>query len=133
MLENFIGLNLIHFAGIIVLGIGLSIGVKYAIDRNLISEWMRIFLAYGVGITLFMLSVRLKKKYHVLSAILFNGAMASLYFTSYAAYVYYSMFSFPLAFIIMITLTCYTVYQALIYNRSEIAMLGRQVPMEYHF
>ena len=36
--ENFIGLRLIHLVGIVVLVIGLSIGVKYAIDANLISQ-----------------------------------------------------------------------------------------------
>src|SRR5688500_7086074 len=35
--ENFIGLRLIHLVGIVILVIGLSIGVKYAIDKNLIS------------------------------------------------------------------------------------------------
>src|SRR5438309_8578189 len=43
-LENFIGLRLINLIGIIVLVIGLSIGVKYAVDRNLVSESMRIAL-----------------------------------------------------------------------------------------
>jgi uncharacterized membrane protein len=123
-LENFIGLRLINFIGIIVLVIGLSIGVKYAIDRNLISEGMRITLAYLAGIVLYVLSFQLKKKYVLFSAILFSGGMASLYFTTYAAYVYYSMFSFALAFIIMIVLTVYTVYEAIRYNRQEIALLG---------
>jgi uncharacterized membrane protein len=123
-LENFIGLRLIHFVGIIVLVIGLSIGVKYAIDRNLISEGLRIGLAYAAGGLLFFLSMRLKKNYSLFSAILFSGGMASLYFTTYAAYVYYSMLSFPLAFLIMIALTVYTVFEAIRYNREEIAMLG---------
>jgi uncharacterized membrane protein len=122
--ENFIGLRLIHLVGIVVLVIGLSIGVKYAIDRNLISEGMRIALAYAAGVALFVLSVRLRSKYEAFSAILFSGAMASVYFTTYAAYVYYAMLPFALAFIIMIGLTCYTVYQALSYNRKEIALLG---------
>jgi uncharacterized membrane protein len=123
-LENFIGLRLINFIGIIVLVIGLSIGVKYAIDRNLISEGLRITLAYLAGLILYVLSVQLKKKYTLFSAILFSGGMASLYFTTYAAYVYYNMFSFPFAFIIMIALTVYTVYEAIRYNRQEIALLG---------
>jgi len=50
--------------------------------------------------------------------------MASLYFTTYGAFVYYSMFSFALAFVLMIVLTLFTVYQALTYNRQEIAVLG---------
>jgi len=123
-LENFIGLRLINFIGIIVLVIGLSIGVKYAIDRNLISEGMRIILAYLAGIVLYVLSLRLRKKYTLFSAILFSGGMASLYLTTYAACVYYSMFSFALAFIIMVVLTVYTVYEAISYNRQEIALLG---------
>ena len=123
-LENFIGLRLINFIGIIVLVIGLSIGVKYAIDRNLISEGMRITLAYLAGIALYVLSLRLRKKYTLFSAILFSGGMASLYFTTYGAYVYYNMFSFILAFAIMVVLTVYTVYEAIRYNRQEIALLG---------
>lgn len=123
-LENFIGLRLIHFIGIIVLVIGLSIGVKYAIDRDLISEQMRIALAYLAGIILYLLSLRLKKKYNLFSAILFSGGMASLYFTTYGAYVYYNMFSFGFAFLIMVLLIIYTVYEAIHYNRQEIALLG---------
>jgi uncharacterized membrane protein len=123
-LENFIGLRLIHLIGIIVLVIGLSIGVKYAIDRNLISEFVRIGLAYAAGAVLFFLSVRLKKKYQLFSAILFSGAMASLYFTTYGAFVYYGMMPFATAFILMALLTVFTVLQALRYNRQEIALLG---------
>jgi uncharacterized membrane protein len=122
--ENFIGLRLINFIGIIVLVIGLSIGVKYAIDRNLISEGMRITLAYLAGFVLYLLSVQLKKNYALFSAVLFSGGMASLYFTTYAAHVYYNMFSFALAFLIMVALTFYTVYEAIKYNRREIALLG---------
>src|SRR5688572_643763 len=123
-LENFIGLKLIHFIGIIVLVIGLSIGVKYAIDQELISESMRIMLAYAAGALLFFLSIQTRKKYAGFSAILLSGAMASLYFTTYGAHVYYNMFGFASAFIIMIILTVYTVYQAISYNRQEIALLG---------
>lgn len=123
-LENFIGLRLIHLVGIVVLVIGLSIGVKYAIDRQLMSETTRILLAYGAGLLLYAVSWRLRKKYAPFSAILFSGAMASLYFTSYAAFVYYHLFPFPVAFVLMIVLTVFTVYHALTYNRQEIAVLG---------
>jgi uncharacterized membrane protein len=123
-LENFIGLRLIHFIGIVVLVIGLSIGVKYAIDRDLISEGLRIAFAYIAGIVLYGFSLRLKKAYTVFSAILFSGAMASVYFTTYAAHVYYNMFPFPVAFVIMVALTIYTTWEASRYNRQEIALLG---------
>jgi uncharacterized membrane protein len=123
-LENFIGLRLIQFIGIIVLVIGLSIGVKYAIDRNLISTFLRIVLAYLAGLLLYGFSVRLKKNFSLFSALLFSGGMASLYFTTYAAYAYYAMFPFAVSFGIMIALTVYAVYEAIRYDRQEIALLG---------
>jgi uncharacterized membrane protein len=123
-LENFIGLRLIHFVGIVVLVIGLSIGVKYAIDKQLISEIARIVLAYSAGIILYLLSWRLKKKYQLFSAILFSGAVASLYFTTYSAFVYYGFFSFAVTFLLMVGFTVYTAYESIHYNRQEIAVLG---------
>jgi uncharacterized membrane protein len=108
----------------VALVIGLSIGVKYAIDKELISEAMRIVLAYAAGVALFLFSWRLKKKYQLFSAILFSGSMASVYFTTYAAFVYYNFFPVYIAFGIMTALTIYTVMQAISYNRQEIAVLG---------
>jgi uncharacterized membrane protein len=123
-LENFIGLKFIHLAGIIVLVTGLSIGVKYAIDQNLISPVTRIILAYLAGLVLYGLSVQLKKLYNLFSAILFSGGMASLYFTTYGACVYYNLLPGWLAFALMVLMTIYTAYTAIRYNRQEIAVLG---------
>lgn len=123
-LEKFIGLRLLHFCGIIALVIGISIGVKYAIDKDLISPAIRIALAYVAGISLYFLSIRLKKKYLVFSAILLSGAMASLYFTSFAAFAYYQLISGGLAFALMLCITAFTIYSAIKYNRQEIAILS---------
>jgi uncharacterized membrane protein len=123
-LENFIGLKLIHFVGIIVLVVGLSIGVKFVIDKELIAPVMRISLAYLAGLLLYFLSWRLRKKYELFSAILFSGGMASLYFTTYAAFVYYGFFRFEVTFLLMAVFTIYTCYEAIRYNRQEIAILG---------
>ncbi|MFT3979083.1 MAG: DUF2339 domain-containing protein [Ferruginibacter sp.] len=123
-LENFIGLKLIHFVGIVVLFIGLSIGVKYAIDINLISPAMRIILAYAAGLALLILSFRLRNKYELFSLILFSGAMATFYFTTYGAFEFYALLGRIPAFAIMLALTIFTVYTAITYNRSVIAVLG---------
>jgi len=123
-LEGFIGLKLLHLVGIVVLVIGISIGVKYAVDQELISPFARIMLAYTAGIILYFLSLKLKKKFALFSAILFSGAMASLYFTTYAAFVYYHLFPFGVAFIAMAVITIFTAYTAIRYDRQEIAILG---------
>ena len=122
--ENFIGLKLINFVGIIVLIIGLTIGVKYIIDVNLISPAMRIVLTYVAGLAMFFISLSLRKKYEVFSMILFSGSMASVYFTTYAACEYYTLIPGTIAFALMLSLTCFTVYNAIKYNRQEIAILG---------
>jgi len=123
-LENFIGLKIINLVGIIVLLIGISIGVKYAIDKNLITPLARIILAYNASAGLFILSILLKKNYKGFSAILFSGAMASAYFTTYGAFTYYNLFSQTLCFIIMVIIAIYTAIQSLKYNRQIIAIPG---------
>jgi uncharacterized membrane protein len=123
-LENFIGLKIINLVGIIVLLIGISIGVKYAIDKNLITPFARIVLAYAAGAGLFILSLILRKNYEGFSAILFSGAMASAYFTTYGAFTYYNLLSQTLCFIIMAVIAVYTAIQSLKYNRQSIAVPG---------
>ncbi|HEX4957222.1 MAG TPA: DUF2339 domain-containing protein [Lacibacter sp.] len=123
-LEQFIGLKLLNLIGIIVLLIGVVIGVKFAIDKNLISPFVRIVLAYIAGGLLFGLSVYLREKYEAFSAILFSGAMAAFYFTTYGAFDFYSLLSQPVAFAMMVLLTVFTVYTSLKYNRQEIAVLA---------
>jgi uncharacterized membrane protein len=123
-LEQFIGLKLLNLIGIIVLLIGVVIGVKFAIDKNLISPFVRILLAYMAGGILFGLSVYLQSKYEAFSAILFSGAMAVFYFTTYGAFDFYNILSRPVSFAIMVLLTVFTVYTSLKYNRQEISILA---------
>ena len=123
-IEQFIGTNLINKIGMFVVIIGVGIGVKYAIDNNLISPAMRIVLGYLTGGVLTYLALRLKKKYFNFSAVLFSGAMAIYYFITYAAYTYYSFYPHSLTFILMVLFTVLTVFLALNYNQQVIAHYG---------
>ncbi|MCK3683145.1 DUF2339 domain-containing protein [Maribellus sp. YY47] len=122
--EQFIGTNLINKIGMIVVIIGVGIGAKYAIDNNLISPLMRIALGYLVGGILAFFAVRLKEKYFNFSAVLFSGGMAIFYFISYAAYTYYNLFPYVVAFLLMVLFTVFTVALALYYDRQVIAHFG---------
>ncbi|RIJ45678.1 DUF2339 domain-containing protein [Maribellus luteus] len=122
--EQFVGTNLINKIGMIVVIIGVGIGAKYAIDNNLISPLMRILLGYLVGGILAFFAVRLKENYFNFSAVLFSGAMAIFYFISYAAYTYYSLFPYVVAFLLMVLFTVFTVALALYYDRQVIAHFG---------
>lgn len=123
-LEKFIGENLVSKAGILVLILGVAIGAKYAVDRDLVSPLTRIILGALTGTTLMVLAFWLKKKYGNFSAVLVSGGIAILYFMSYAAYSFYGLFSQQLAFGIMTVFTLFSVFIATWYNRQFIAHIG---------
>jgi hypothetical protein len=123
-LEKFVGENLINKIGIIIIVLGVGIGAKYAIDNNLISPLMRIILGYSVGVGLLLFALRLKAGYQNFSAVLLSGAIAIIYFITYAAHSFYGIFHELTAFIIMVLTTIFTVLSAIQYNRQIIALLG---------
>lgn len=123
-LEKFIGENLLSKIGIVILVVGVAIGAKYAIDRNLISPLMRIILGYAFGFGLLGFALKLKPKYLNFSAVLLSGAMAIMYFITYFAYSLYALFSQSSAFALMLIFTGFTVAAAINYNRQVIAHIG---------
>nr|WP_314560258.1 DUF2339 domain-containing protein [uncultured Capnocytophaga sp.] len=122
--ERFIGQNLLSKIGIAILLIGVFIGVKYSIDRDLISREMRLVLGYAVGAGLFVTGAMLKKKYENFSAILVSGAMATFYFVTFVAYSVFEFFPQALAFVLMFVFTAFTVLASLSYNQVTIALIG---------
>lgn len=122
--EETIGARWFSIIGIIVLVLGVAIGVKYAIDKDLINETTRLVLGYLVGGIILSLALVYKKKYDVFSAILLSGAMAIMYFTTYIGYSHYHFYSAPVAFVIMAFFTGFTVFAAHVYNYEIIALIG---------
>ena len=122
--EKFIGENLISKIGILILIIGVGIGAKYAIDNQLISPLTRIILGYLVGAGLLAFAIKLKTKYEKFSAVLVSGAVAIMYFITYAAYDFYALIPQALAFALMVVFTSFTVVAAIKYNRQVIAHFG---------
>lgn len=122
--EAFIGGKLITIIGIIILVIGLGIGVKYAVDNGMIGPLGRIAIAYLAGGTLIAIAFKLKENYKAFSAVLLSGGMASLYFTTFAAYSMYNLFPREAAFGIMLVFTAFTVFAATMYNLQVIGIIG---------
>ena len=122
--EKFIGENLISKIGIAITVIGVAIGAKYSIEHDLISPLTRIILGYLAGLALLGVGIKLKEKFENYSAVLVSGAMAIVYFITYAAYDYYQLFPQTLAFVLMVIFTAFTVLAALQYNRQVIALIG---------
>ena len=123
-LEKFIGENLISKIGIVILIIGVGIGAKYAIDHQLISPLTRIILGYLVGLGLLGFAIRLKKQYENVSAVLFSGSMAIMYFITFAAYSFFDLFPAAATFTLMVLFTLVAVGAAMLYDRQVIAHIG---------
>ncbi|MBC7884980.1 MAG: DUF2339 domain-containing protein [Saprospiraceae bacterium] len=122
--EKLIGENLINKLGIGITILGVAIGAKYSIDNDLISPLTRIILGYLMGIGLMGLGMKLKKNYHNYSAVLVSGAIAIMYFITYAAYSFYGLFPIELAFAMMVLFTIFSVVTATHYNKQVIAHIG---------
>ena len=123
-LEKFIGENLISKLGILITIIGVVIGAKYSIEHNLISPLTRIILGYLVGIGLLGFGIKLKEKYENYSAVLVSGAIAIMYFITFAAYDFYDLIPQLMAFALMVLFTIFTVIAALNYDKQVIALIG---------
>lgn len=122
--EEKIGARWFSIIGIITLVLGLAIGVKYAIDKELINETTRLVLGYLSGTLILGLALLYKKKYEVFSAVLLSGAMSVMYYTTYVGYSHYHFYQAPAAFIIMAVFTGFTVLAAHVYNYEIIALIG---------
>lgn len=122
--EQFIGGKLITIIGVLILVIGLGIFVKYAIDNDMIGAVGRVSLGIVAGSLLLGFAFRLKLGYAAFSAALLSGGMATLYFTIFAAYDFYHLLPSGLVFVLMVSLTGFTVFSAIMYNMQVIAVIG---------
>lgn len=122
--EEFIGKNLASKVGILVTIVGIFIGARFAIERDLISPGMRILLGYICGAALVGVAFWLKKKYTVYSSVLMGGGLCVLYIMTYIAWSFYQLLPQPVAFGTMVLLSGAIVYTALWYNQVIIAYLA---------
>jgi len=122
--EKFIGENLVSKLGILITIIGVIIGAKYSIDNELISPQTRIVLGYLTSVGLLAFGIKLKEKYESYSAVLVSGAIAIMYFITYAAHSYYDIFPQLVAFLLMVLFTIFTVIAAISYDKQIIAHIG---------
>ncbi|MBC8042595.1 MAG: DUF2339 domain-containing protein, partial [Rhizobacter sp.] len=122
--EEYVGGNLISKIGIAVLVIGLAFYVRYAIENNLINPLTRVVIGFAAGLTLLGFAIRLKEKYLAYSAVLLSGGMATIYFTTFAAYDFYKLIPRELAFGLMLVLMAFTVFAALQYDQEWIGIFG---------
>lgn len=123
-LEKFIGENLINKLGILILVLGISFFVKYAIDKDWITQPARVGIGILSGALVMAIAHQLKKNYAAFSAVLVAGAISVFYFTIYLAFHEYQLFTQTIAFSIMVVITAFSTLVSVSYNRQELAVLS---------
>ena len=123
-MEEYVGGKLAGIIGIIILVIAIAIGVKYAIDKDLINPLTRIIFGFLAGGILMTFAIILKKKYHLFSAIILGGAVSTLFFTAFSGHAFYEIYPRGFAFALMFLITAFTVFAAHSYNYEVIAVIG---------
>ncbi|CAH8283356.1 putative membrane protein DUF2339 [Mariniflexile fucanivorans] len=123
-LEKFIGENLINKIGILILVLGISFFVKYAIDKNWINEYARVGIGILCGSLVMGIAHKLKKNYAAFSSVMVAGAISIFYFTIAIAFHEYQLFNQTVAFVIMVVITAFSVLISVAYNRQELAVLS---------
>jgi uncharacterized membrane protein len=123
-LEKFIGENLINKIGILILVLGISYFVKYAIDKDWINEPARVGIGVLAGSLVLFIAHKLRKNYTAFSSVLVAGAIAIFYFTIAIAFHEYKLFGQEVAFAIMVVITAFSCLISLSYNRMELAILS---------
>jgi len=123
-LEKFIGENLISKFGILILVLGISFFVKFAIAKDWINEPARVGIGVLCGALVMGIAHKLKKNYAAFSSVLVAGAISIFYFTIAIAFHEYQLFSQTIAFVIMTVITVFSVLVSVSYNRQELAILS---------
>jgi uncharacterized membrane protein len=123
-LEKFIGENLANKIGIGILVLGIGFFVKFAIDKEWINVYGRVFIGILCGGILVGLAHKLRKTFTAFSSVLVGGGIAVLYLTITIAFHEYQIIGQTSAFLIMVFITSFTILLSISYNRIELAILA---------
>ncbi len=123
--EALIGGKLLNRIGALALIIGIGFFLKYAFDRNWITDTMRVCIGGAAGfLLLFGAALSHKKGFAVFSQGLVGAGIATLYLSVYATFSFYHLVSQPLAFLLMAAVTVIGFTQAFRYDSFAVALLG---------
>ena len=123
--EALIGGKLLNRIGALALIIGVGFFLKYAFDKNWITEWMRVTIGGLTGAAVLLLAARSHRKgLEIFAQGLVGAGIAILYLSVYASFNFYFLVSQPVAFVLMSGVTAITFTQAFKYNSLAVSLLG---------
>lgn len=123
--EALIGGKVLNRIGALALIIGIAYFLKFAFDRNWITETFRVLIGVAAGcISLFVAARTHRKGFQIFAQGLVGAGIAILYLSVYASFNYYALVSQPVAFLLMSVVTVVAFAQALRYDAPAVSLLG---------
>jgi uncharacterized membrane protein len=111
--------------GIIIMVLGIGYFLKYSFDRNWIGPAGRVAMAYTAGLAcLAGGDIARRRLTRMFGLYLTGGGIAVFYFSTFAAFQIYPLFSYATAFGSMIVITALACALALYYDAMWLAVLG---------
>ncbi|MDS3862181.1 DUF2339 domain-containing protein [Thermosynechococcaceae cyanobacterium BACA0444] len=110
--------------GIGLLLLGIVFLFKYALDQGWLTEYLLVGIGFLIGAGLLGLGWRLRPQRRALSQILAGGGLATFYITSFAAFQVLKVFSYPVAFGIMLAVTVAAFWLSLGEQQAVFSVLG---------
>jgi uncharacterized membrane protein len=105
-IEAAIGGRLLLYVGTVALVLGVAFFLKYAFDRNWITEWMRVALGAAGGLALIAGGLRFSRAgYAAYGQMLTGGGLGVLYLAVYAAFDFYGLIGRTTAFVLFVVVT----------------------------
>ncbi len=123
--EALIGGKLLNRIGALALIIGIGFFLKYAFDKNWITETMRVLIGSVIGMVLLFVGSRShKKEFRIFAQGLIGAGISILYLSVYASFNFYHLVPQVIAFSMMSVVTIITFSQAFKYNSLAVSVLG---------
>lgn len=116
-----IGSKLFTAVGVIALFIGIGFFLRYAFQKDLISESARIFLGVSIGAVIGVIGAVLRKKYASYGLALVGAGFGIVYISIYAAYAFYQLISIPTAMAFLVLVAACAIFAAVRLNSRSLA------------
>lgn len=123
--EMLIGGKLLNRIGAAAIVLAVIFFLKYAFDNDLIPPIGRVMIGFAAGSALMYAAHRwMKKGLDSFAQGLVSASITILYLSAYATYGFYEILPQPLAFVLMIGVTCLAVWRAIAHNSLAIVIMA---------
>lgn len=120
-----IGQKWLLIIGIVTMVFGIGYFLKYSFEQGWVSPAGRVTMAYVWGIIFLIGGNQFRKRqFSAFGLSLVGGGIATLYFSTFAAFNLYHLFNQTPSFLLMVVITVLASALAIIYDTKWLAILG---------